>query len=370
MLHGQANDEETKTLHQMVLSNKDLMALFMKAQEYWHKSSDLQAFENIDLEEDWKVILEKISSDIPETKQSHAIIRRNFPYMKFTRYAASLLILVAFSVFALLQLYKPADSVTMYTTIEAPIGSRSKIELPDGSKVWLNAGSSITYANDFNINSRSLKLDGEAFFDVEKHDIPFLVQALDINLRVLGTSFNVRAYEDDAVIETTLVSGSLVIEDAPGVPSRIGEIVLEPNQKATFFRDKGSVTLTEQDQEDTPDIRLADVPEPVRAISRVEVLRKRDISPEVSWKDGMIVVEGEPLSELARRLERRYDVCITFENEQLKDYRYTGKLKELTLEQVLHAMKLTSPIDYSIEDQTVVIRENPLTRSKYLRYLN
>ena len=373
VLDGQSSQEETSSFHQMLLQNQDLMELFLKARDYWCKTGNLSAFESIDVEKDWQLLMKKIAgSEKLQTRPFRPAfmssgLRRALPY------AAAIIALVALvTVLVFQQSGRGAAQPTMYTTIEAPIGSRSRVELPDGSSVWLNAGSSVTYSSDFNVGSRNISLDGEAFFDVVKQDTPFMVNAMDVSLRVLGTSFNIKAYEDDEVIETTLVSGSLVIEDAPGASKRIGEIILEPNQKATLFRESGDVMLDDDTaKEAAPEgIAEADMPRPARTISRVEVLRKSDITPEIGWKEGVIVVEGEPLNELARKLERRYDVTIEFLDESLKSYRYTGQLRELTLEQVLHALKLTSPIDYAIDDKTVTIRENPLTRDQYNQYLN
>ncbi len=374
VLDGQASQEETKRFHRMLLQNQDLMELFLKAQDYWCKTGNLSAFESIDVEKDWQLLMKKIAGS--EKLQARPVrppvfmisgLRRVLPY------AAAIIALVAVvTVLVFQQSGRRTVQPTMYTTIEAPMGSRSRVELPDGSSVWLNAGSSVTYSSDFNVGSRNISLDGEAFFDVVKQDTPFMVNTMDVSLRVLGTSFNIKAYEDDEVIETTLVSGSLVIEDAPGAGKRIGEITLEPNQKATFFRESGDVALEgDTAEEGDPEVVAeADMPRPARTISRVEVLRKSDITPEIGWKEGVIVVEGEPLNELARKLERRYDVRIEFQDESLESYRYTGQLRELTLEQVLHALKLTSPIDYAIDDKTVTIRENPLTRDQYNQYLN
>ncbi len=368
VLDGKASQEERRELHQLLLRNNDLMDLFLRAQDYWNKSGDLSAFRNIDIAHDWQQLLTLIHESEQKRPATRRQNQRFFSPGKLLPYAAAILMFIAFSATLFFDWRQPTDQAEMITTIEAPIGSRSHVKLPDGSSVWLNAGSKLTYSNDFNIHSRHINLEGEAFFEVEKQENPFLVHVMDLSLRVLGTSFNIKAYEDDNMIETTLVSGSLVIEEGPKSTVRFGEIVLEPNQKATFFRDGSDMTLTETDSEPEEAIALQALPAPARGISHVEVRRKRDIAPEISWRDGVIVVEGEPLHELARKLERRYDVHFVFEDERLKSFRYTGQLRELTLEQVLHAMQLTSPIDYIIEDKTVRISENPLTKHKYEQY--
>jgi ferric-dicitrate binding protein FerR (iron transport regulator) len=371
ILASTANEKESKQFMGLILKDSELMEVYIKIQEYWNKASGLGPFELIDVEADWKQVYAKIleheRNNISVSGPSRKV---RFFAIKYLAYAASLFAVVVFSwlYFSYNQSVKDVQkNAGLITHIEAPLGSRSQVILPDGSTIWLNAGSSIRYSGEFSRRNREVFLVGEAFFNVEKQDIPFVVNAFDISFTVLGTSFNLKAYNDEEVIEATLVSGSLLIEDADGKAKRFRDLVLKPNQKATFHRVSGDLALQSEPESAIDEQIVAQV---TRPLARIEVRQKQSVVPEISWKDGVLIVEGEPLSELARKLERRFDVIFEFKDERLKNFKYSGTLKDQTLEQVLQAMKLTSPIEYQLEDKTVTIHINQLTKSKYKDYLN
>jgi transmembrane sensor len=371
VLTSTANEKESKQFMELVIANKELMEFYIKIQDYWNKVPELGSFENIDVEADWKLVYERI--------REHELKKLSFSgsgreiwhiTQKYLPYAAAVVAIVVISwlYFSYSQSLKETKNFAgLVNHIEAPLGSRSQVVLPDGSTVLLNAGSSIRYSGEFSIQNREVFLEGEAFFNVEKQEIPFVVKTTDVSLIVLGTSFNLKAYKDEDVIEATLVSGSLRIEDIYTESKRFRDFVLEPNQKATFHRVSGEVALQASEKVDTVQGLVAQA---IKPISKIEVLQKRSIEPEISWKDGILIVESEPLVELARKLERRYDVSFVFNDERLKGYKYSGTLKDQTLEQVLRAMSLTSPIDYSLQDKTVTLRINQSTKSRYKDYLN
>ncbi len=369
VLDGYASDEETRTFRELLLSDGEFMDNYMHLKNNWDNLKQLEDFEKVDLEKKWEKVSSRIAgsqSGAGSRSASISINDRKKPLIyRVLPYAAVVTLLVAVS--ALLVWYVTTPSLTEghYTRVEAPVGSKAIIDLPDGSNVSLNAGSTLIYSDAFNVENRQIVLEGEAFFEIAEKDLPFIVTAHEIRIKALGTSFNLKAYSDDDYIEATLVTGLLLIERADEEGPYFEDIILEPNQKATFFREEERVSLVEEEAR-IEDPIVADVVS--RPIVGVEVARKLDITPEIGWKDGVIFVESEPLHKLARRLERLYNVSFVFKDKELKSYRYSGRLRELTLEQVLQAMKLTSPIDYSIEDQVVTIRENPLTRYKYLEY--
>lgn len=318
---------------------------------------------DIDVDSEWKLFYKKhLKPPVfrhPWVSSAHRLAIP-MPYAA----AAMLLIIISFVLF----LNKPDRSSDLYTTIDVPLGSTSHVVLPDGSAVWLNAGTTLSYSSGFNQDMRKVKLTGEAFFEVMNHQLPFIVSIPELNITVLGTRFNVKAYPDDDAIETTLETGKLMIEKATETGQHFDQIVLQPNQKATFFRDRDILTLNQYNDAGR------NVSEPIPQqqqgiISQITVRQKRDISPELSWKEGILHVEDEPLSRLVRRLERRYGVTFVFNDAELKDYIYSGTLKEITLEQVMHVLKLTSPINYDIIDQEVFLSVDPETMPKYKRLL-
>lgn len=310
---------------------------FALVEKYWSKLDTLP-YQQIDPEKDWKIIRDRVQQQIP-LKQPRVAA----PWL---RYAAIIVVCMAVSFFVGSRMRNGffTGSGKQLTTIEAPAGSKTYITLPDSSKVWLNAKSKISFDKDFGIDNRYLKLEGEAFFDVVKQKVPFRVETPLYTVAVLGTAFNIKAYSDDDHASTTLVRGLVNIEfnEANGGAS---VLQLKPNEKMFVSRvEKGK---------------------PADDSYAYTVERDIDAENETSWKDGWLSVRGESLRELARKIERLYDVKINFENEELKTYRYTGRLRQLSLEQVLKALALTSPVEFTIDEKTVTLRENQSTKSKY-----
>lgn len=371
ILTSTANEKESKQFMGLILNDNELMEFYVKLQEYWKKLPELGPFELIDVEADWKQVHDMILEHERNIKPGSGSTRK-FRHLakRYLAYAAAMgaIIFLSWLYFSYSQSVKDAQKgAGLITHIEAPLGSRSHVILPDGSAIWLNAGSSLSYTGDFLRREREVSLVGEAFFKVEEQDIPFVVRTREVSLIVLGTSFNLKAYDDDDVIEATLVSGSLLIEDASEKAKRFNDLVLKPNQKATFHRVSGDLALQKE-----PDAKTEEeiVAHEARPLARIEVRQKQSVIPEISWREGILVVEGEPLAELARKLERRYDVKFVFVDQNLENFKYSGTLKDQTLEQVLQAMKLTSPIDYTLQEKTVTLRINQATKHKYRDYLN
>ncbi len=184
----------------------------------------------------------------------------------------------------------------VYNTLITPKGGEYKLELADGTKVWLNCDSELKYPVAFIGKTRKVVLTGEAFFEVAKNGKPFIVETNDMTMEVLGTRFNVSAYNNDETVQTTLVNGSLKVEAKRG-SSTNQSITLVPGKQANF--DKGKGTLESRDV---------------------------DANLYTSWIDGYLRFEGQPLESIMRNISRWYDIEVNFENQQLKQKRLTGKL--------------------------------------------
>jgi transmembrane sensor len=250
--------------------------------------------------------------------------------------------------------------------LQVPYGARSQLTLPDGSMIWLNAGSKIKYNRDFGINSRDVYLNGEAYFDVEKSKHPFIVHTSYLDLKVLGTSFNVKAYPDEELIEATLVKGSIRVENkSTGKP-----LYLKPREKLTFNIADMKYSIGSSDQQKSAAIdsstKDTDVVKTKLKENTIRIKENVNTDEATSWKDGKLVINNEPLEELTRKLERKYDITFVFNSEVLKNYSYSGTLRDFPLEQVLKALELTSPIQYKIKEKTVTLSYNrefkPITK--------
>lgn len=206
--------------------------------------------------------------------------------------------------------------------ISTPYASRTSFNLPDGTKVWLNSGSSISFPSNFDNKSRSVKLIGEAYFDVKKDKIPFLVETSGFTVKVLGTDFNVMAYKDE-LASVTLERGKVELQKEG---KSLGFI--NPGQQAHFVDGSNNLAI------DT-------------------------VNPEIftSWKEGRLIFQAEPLVLLAKRLERWYNLKINIEDKSLNGLKVTGKIELESFSEVLGLLELTLPIDYqySKSERTLTI---------------
>jgi transmembrane sensor len=257
---------------------------------------------------------------------------------------------------------KPASLAISYNEIRTPLGAQSEVVLPDGSIVWLNAGSTLRYMNVFNKDNRDISLTGEGYFKVAKNTaLPFNVKTGDLNIRAVGTEFNVKSYDDEGIIETTLVEGKIMISQNKKLRK---SIYLEPNQKAVYVKNNKKLTV-----EDLKAVRETK-PEVLKLKKGIiYVAEKVDPVPIVSWKEKRLILKGEELSNLLIKLERKYDVKFIFESESLKQFRFTGTLENETLTQVLDMIKLSAPIDYDLQGNTVIISENKQMTKKFSNHL-
>lgn len=214
-------------------------------------------------------------------------------------------------------------------------GSKTKIDLPDGTKVSLNAGSKLTYADGFVNGNREVTLIGEAYFEVSgEAEHPLVVNTRNMKITVLGTRFNVKAYAEDLLAEATLISGKISVT-VPGKEA----VILKPLQKITINQVSGK-------------IRPDKVAEP-----QVEVKKVAEIAaPETAWVYNRLSFKREPFDDVIRKMERWYNIRIIVENEALHQQLMSGEFSNESIEQALTALQFTTPFRFSINKDTVMIR--------------
>ena len=236
--------------------------------------------------------------------------------------------------------------------VMAKRGTRSKLILPDGTQVWLNADSKLTYLNTFNNELREVNLDGEAFFDVVKDaKRPFVVHTSGIDIKVLGTAFNVKSYQQESTIETTLLRG--MIEVTTRDDTKTPKVILRPHEKLVFKKSDNELSAGDKIEvkpnpksEKVQDARMAIIP----VISRPDSVMK-----ETSWVYNKLVFEGENFKEVSLKMERWYNVRIDFRDEKLMRYRLKGTFQNETIQQALEALKLIAKFDYVMNGNDVEI---------------
>lgn len=207
----------------------------------------------------------------------------------------------------------------VYYKVVAENGQKSTVSLPDGSTVKLNSGSSICHSSHFNRDNRDITLEGEAYFDVAKNpDVPFIVHAKEMAVTSLGTKFNVRAYDNDSRIVATLVQGRIKTE-ADG-----DYRIINANNSVTY--DKLTQTLVAEKVADT-DIAIA-------------------------WTENRILFDNESLEDIAKRLERLYDIEVVFNDDKCKSQRFNGRVRNNSLENILRLISSTSNVSSRFDGNT------------------
>ena len=292
---------------------------------------------------------------VPATGSSKEILFTGYVRLVI-RYAA--VFILAFGLSWLVHLFfwnrtttPPMPMAEQIQTVEVPYGSKSRIVLPDGSVVNLNSGSSLKYSSsDFSFGSRSVLLTGEGFFSVTKDsERPFYVTTSGIKVKVLGTTFNIKAYPDENIEEATLVSGKVEIYASSDKTEKEKPIVLKPNQRAVFLKSKNNFLINDSGM-------VSPVSTPVK-LKAVNLQPSSKTEQTISWKENKLIFDNESFSSLVIRIERWYDVKIIVNYPELNSARFTGKFDKETLEQVLNALVTVTPFNYNIKQNLITISE-------------
>jgi ferric-dicitrate binding protein FerR (iron transport regulator) len=311
-LNGTANPDEFSEVLNALCSKDNNKKITAEILKLW-KDTLKAAIDNKENSQ----LLDKIHHRIA-LEESKSIARRFTLYRNLLKVAA---ILITGLIISTLFLYtKPEKQYNLATieTVTTPYGARTSFKLPDGSEVWMNSGSTISFPKQYE-QTRYVKLTGEAYFKVLKDGKPFIVKTNLGTIEVMGTSFDVRAFNDDN-FTTTLVEGSVIVRSIT-------------NQLATLKPGQQSV------------------------ITSTNELSMKDVNTELStsWRDGKLIFVKEPFANVAKALERWYNVKIELQGERLKKLGYTGTIEMETFGEVLELINTTTPIKYKFDKNTRIL---------------
>lgn len=314
---GEASPEEEKLLFEMIADNEDAMACFRRSEKEWEKQHSLKREEEIALATLMISIRKK-----EERKHRRHIFRKALLWTAGAAAAVVAIFLCLGGVAGIGFLLSPADEYI----VEVPLGQRSSITLPDGTNVWLNAGSTLKYSDRFNLFNRTVKLEGEGYFNVAKSDglRHFTVKTKDYDVEVTGTQFNVSSYPEDSYSSVVLSEGRVEIKDQDKI------IELQPGEAVTYDRSNYKY-------------------------------RKYVTDPEVahSWTENIVEFKGITLKELITKLSRKYDMDIHLNAASVADRRFHISLRNNeSIESVLEAISDIVPIEYEIDDNGIYINES------------
>ncbi len=278
--------------------------------------------DEVDVKEEWNRLSSKIKEkEIGRMKANHA----KQVSLTVLKYAAA--VFLGFLVSSMILFWPEDDAVQLVVgtyKVHTERGERSFVELPDGSKVWLNTYTTLKYASDYGITNRNIYINGEAYFEVAKNkEIPFVVKTDDVDVTALGTSFNISAYSDDKELVTTLYSGKVSVK--PALYEQ--EILLNPNQKAVYNKD---------------------------------YLKIEKISSEnnaLQWREGILSFDNMQLDEIVKLLERNYAINVRYENQRIKKLYFSGTFRSNeSISDIVKVISANTSIGYLIKGDTIIFK--------------
>ena len=318
LLSGDLELQEKVSILEEIKHDDSLKEEYEKLKNIWALSTSNQSMDELDVERSYSSF-KKIQGN-----------RTKVIVLNVLKYVA--IVVLFFSLGIVSNRFIPKDLLRLsldenaYNEIRVPNGEKAELTLSDGSKVWLNSGTTFEFPKSFDDECRSVKLSGEAYFEVQKGKIPFIVSSAYGDIKVLGTKFNVQAY-DDLNFQATLAEGKINFKNP------IGERTLAPGQQLTLTDDQKLIV--------------------------------KDVDPEVaySWKKGIISFEKEPLGEVMKKLERHFDIHIVLD-QQLAQIRFTGEVFNESVNEVVEYINKTKPINYTYDKKRKILKITSRTETK------
>lgn len=336
-LSGEASSEEIEELDSLLQEHPEDAYLLSLLADYWPTPVSSITDEDADSEAHFRQILDAADSEPPEAMPIH----RNRPrHIRRLLVAAVLTGLIAGAWFYVQQWRDQpgASEASRIETVAKP-GAKSRLLLPDGSVVWLNSGSRLSYPDNFTDSMREVELEGEAYFDVTKDpQRPFIVHTRDIHIKVLGTVFNVKCYPSDNKTEATLISGLVQISKTND--SKGDVLLLHPHEKVVINRAPEHAGAAALDN-----MTVKHFKESLTDTSMVET----------AWVYNKLVFDGEDFREIADEMERWYNVKISINDSTVAGYRFHAKFENENITEVLSALRLSLPFTFKIRNNEVNI---------------
>ncbi len=298
-----------------------------------------------------------VYSEINSILNNKVISFRRRIVKRVAGYAASVVITVGLTLvtqnYLINKEVTPVALASTSQTIETPAGAKSIVTLEDGTKIWLNANSKLTYPTHFERDQRIVQLEGEGYFVVSKDKTcPFTVKTSDLSIDVLGTTFNVKSYPEEGLIETTLIEGEITLNKLNNNEEEKEILKLKPSQKATFIKKEGRLLADE--------IFAAEIPtNQIKQRTKEKLIIDENVEAErlVAWKDNKMIFVNETFESIAVELERRYGAKIKFQDKEVKKYRFSGAFEEISIDQALNALQFASSFKFEVDQDLITIKK-------------
>jgi ferric-dicitrate binding protein FerR (iron transport regulator) len=359
LLSGFFNDtlsaEEQKILYNYIMDGQNREEIIELLQQQWEQSLP---FDDVPSEAMFLRIKQEIKA-----KEKHKADRLKRWIYRITHYAAifafafglSLLIVNRSGTEDATDIATVRNTEPVYNEILVPYGSKTVITLSDSTKIWLNAGARLKYPANFNNDRREVFLQGEGFFDVTKDEQrPFFVKTNGMNIKVLGTKFNLMANADDNKIEASLVEGAIEVLGLKN-DSQGGNLTLKPGQKLTLQKDKATYNIVDNADREAM-LVPKEIVSPVKIKSALLSENNTDIS--TAWKENKLIFVRERFADVKLKLERWYGVIIEVRDNEILDYRFTGTFEKQTFEQAMSAFGKAASCHFKIRQNKVIVTKN------------
>ena len=335
---GEISLPEQKELSDFIKEDGQYYTILQSLNIFNSDQSNFNAKENESTEAELYRLKEKIASHHKNSITPTTKLRK----LPLFRLAAACIVLIVFAGFLLYHVNTGANSSRQseFTTRK---GSKSSIKLPDGTMVWMNADTRLTYDESFGKNTREVQLTGEAYFDVIKDkEKPFIVHTNTMDVKVLGTAFNVRAYAGEKDAATTLIRGSVEVI----LNKKRGEkITLAPNEKLIVQNNKQASNTGSLPATRVPDVQLL----------TINTFPVDSGAAETQWIKNKLVFEQEKLENIIPVLERWYNVDIELKSSYKKNVDLNGTFDNDKLEDVLESLKIIAGFNYKVQNNKVLI---------------
>ena len=338
-LSGEASPEEIKELNALLEEHPADAYFHSILADYWATPIPPVTEDGDDPEAHFRHVLAAAAGEAPEEP---AYYRPSHRVRRLLSIAAAFTGLLLFSWWGIQRLRNQhrAPVAARIETVAKP-GAKSRLLLPDGSIVWLNSGSRISYPASFTDSLREVELEGEAYFDVAKNpERPFIVHTRDINIKVLGTAFNVKCYPGDNKTEATLVRGLIQVSKN----SNHEVLLLHPHEKVVINRI----------EEVIPANTAAAAPSAM-VIKHLKKNAADTAMVETAWVYNKLVFDGEDFREISDEMERWFNVKVSFNDSSVARYRFHAKFENENIDEVLSALRLSLPFTYKINNNEVNI---------------
>jgi ferric-dicitrate binding protein FerR (iron transport regulator) len=340
-LSNEASEAEREELQSILQQDAALQQQYAMLQEFWTPAQLKSTHSAGKLEK----LLRKAKQRESETNLGEVIEMKSSGQKRFWWIAAASVLVIAISVFLYTTSLNSSQSIASNTSYNDSIttqnGNRSQLILPDGSRVWLNSGSRLLYQKNFNGKYREVQLIGEAYFDVVKMpEKPFIVHAEGINIKVLGTAFNVKCYPKDEKIEATLLRGAISVTHRN-----------DPDQKVIFLKPNEKLSINKQFIVSDKSVAAYN---PYKIINLDTTVAPSHLQ-ETAWVYNRLEFRDLDFRTLAEKMERWYNVNIIFLDKEVQYLHFIGSFENETIEEALQALQAVARFKYEIKNHEIHI---------------